>query len=134
MLVHAARTITDLSPLLPVLMPELLKRMGHLPVVEPAEEIRLGLAQLVAAVVERSDPKLLAPYTVDLCTFLCRYAWREIKLCVCACAAREHAHPAWKQNEKMECLLAQCLDCLVWAWERRVLICCVCFWHHVQGS
>eukprot|EP00197_Chlamydomonas_leiostraca_P011060 CAMPEP_0202881958 /NCGR_PEP_ID=MMETSP1391-20130828/37292_1 /ASSEMBLY_ACC=CAM_ASM_000867 /TAXON_ID=1034604 /ORGANISM="Chlamydomonas leiostraca, Strain SAG 11-49" /LENGTH=191 /DNA_ID=CAMNT_0049564723 /DNA_START=123 /DNA_END=694 /DNA_ORIENTATION=+ len=31
LLLHAARTITDLSPLLPVLVPELLKRMGHLP-------------------------------------------------------------------------------------------------------
>lgn len=69
---HAARTIADLSPLLPVLMPELLKRMGHLPVVEPAEEIRLSLAQLVAAIVERAEPRITATYAADLCMFLCR--------------------------------------------------------------
>lgn len=55
-------------------MPELVKRMGHLPVVEPAEEIRLGLAQLVAAVVERSPPQLLTAFAGDLCMFLCRWA------------------------------------------------------------
>lgn len=37
LLVHAVLTIKDVAPLLPVVMPELLRRMGHLPVVEPAE-------------------------------------------------------------------------------------------------
>lgn len=73
-LTNSVRQMSDLAPLLPVLMPELLRRMGHLPVVEPAEEVRLGLAGLVACLVERCDKRLLAAYTGDVCVLLCRWA------------------------------------------------------------
>lgn len=33
---HAVRLMSDVGPLLPALMPELLRRMGHLPVLEQA--------------------------------------------------------------------------------------------------
>ena len=36
LLVHAVSSMSDVSPLLPVLMPEVLRRMRHLPVVEQA--------------------------------------------------------------------------------------------------
>ena len=45
--------VADLSASLPALMPELVRRMGHLPVIEPAEEVRLQLAGLVSVVVQR---------------------------------------------------------------------------------
>ena len=49
---RAATAVPDFSAALPVLLPELLKRMGHAPVVEPAEEVRLMLAGLVSAIVQ----------------------------------------------------------------------------------
>ena len=53
LLQYAAATVPDFSAVLPVLMPEVVKRMGHLPVVEPAEEARLLLAGLVTAILQR---------------------------------------------------------------------------------
>jgi nickel-dependent lactate racemase len=48
-----AATVPDFSPTLPALVPEILRRMGHLPVVEPAEEVRLLLAELVSTIITR---------------------------------------------------------------------------------
>jgi dynein assembly factor 5 len=48
----AAAAVPDFSAALPVLVPELMRRMGHLPVVEPAEEVRLLLSGLVSAIVQ----------------------------------------------------------------------------------
>ena len=53
LLQRAAGAVADFSAALPVLMPEVVRRMGHLPVVEPAEEVRLHLTGLVAVVVQR---------------------------------------------------------------------------------
>jgi hypothetical protein len=39
LLLHAASSMPDVSPLMPPLMPAILQRMGHLPVQEPAEEV-----------------------------------------------------------------------------------------------
>ena len=50
---RAAAVVPDLSAVLPALMPEVLRRMGHMPVVEPAEEVRLLLTGLVTAIVQR---------------------------------------------------------------------------------
>ena len=49
---RAAASVPDFSAALPVLLPEVLRRMGHLPVVEPAEEARLLLTQLVSSIVQ----------------------------------------------------------------------------------
>ena len=58
-LTAAAGRVADVAPILPVLMPELLRRMGHLPVEEPAEEIRLQLAELARALVGRYVPSIM---------------------------------------------------------------------------
>jgi len=44
LLVHSVPCMTDISPLLPVLMPELLRRMGNLPVVEQAVRVCMCVA------------------------------------------------------------------------------------------
>ncbi|KAG1655968.1 hypothetical protein FOA52_009395 [Chlamydomonas sp. UWO 241] len=88
LLVHGATTVPDFSAVLPVLMPEVVRRMGNLPVVEPAEEVRLLLTTLVAAVVARADEPTLSAYGADLCTFLLRAfedGYHEIKKAACAC-------------------------------------------------
>ena len=53
MLQRALGRVADLSASLPALMPEVVRRMGHLPVTEPAEEVRLQLAGLVSVIVQR---------------------------------------------------------------------------------
>ena len=77
LLTAVATRISDISPIMPVLMPELVKRMGHLPVVEPAEEIRLQLAELARAVVGR---------------YACMHAWDRVQdACMAQCVRSTHA-------------------------------------------
>lgn len=72
----------DTSALLPVLLPEVANRMGHLPVVEPAEEIRLQLMTLLNTVISRTPSAALQQYTAELSASLCRGledSYHEIK-------------------------------------------------------
>ncbi|GAX72982.1 hypothetical protein CEUSTIGMA_g434.t1 [Chlamydomonas eustigma] len=83
-----AAVAPDFSPTLPALVPEILRRMGHLPVVEPAEEVRLLLAELVSTIITRSSTETLKSYAGDLCTFLLRAledGFHDIKKVACAC-------------------------------------------------
>ncbi|MEW5314213.1 MAG: hypothetical protein WDW38_005727 [Sanguina aurantia] len=78
----------DASPVLASIIPELLRRMGTLPVAETSEEIRLQLAELVATLVSRNTPSALSPYAADLCTLLARAIedpFHDIKKCGCGC-------------------------------------------------
>eukprot|EP00798_Chlamydomonas_sp_ICE-L_P021005 gene21005-27864_t len=86
----AAKKVSDLSPVMPALMVELPKLMGHLPVVEPSEEVRLQLTELAAAIVNRKDRALMEPYISELCLLLCRAledTFHEIKKAACSCTA-----------------------------------------------
>ena len=58
-LAKATCSIPDVAPLLPSLMPAVAKRMGHPPVLETAEEVRLSLVHLVAGpLMERAGKSL----------------------------------------------------------------------------
>lgn len=57
-LLEGGRQAPDVAPLLPALLPALVRRYGQLPVQEPAEEIRLQIVDLVALVVSRAEPKV----------------------------------------------------------------------------
>lgn len=80
------RRIADVSPLLPALLPELVKRMGTLPVVEPSEEIRLEISTLISEIISRADARSLGSFCGELCTILARCledGYHEIKKAGC---------------------------------------------------
>ena len=57
---NAAKQLPDPTAMLPTLMPAIVARMGDTPVVEPSEELRLGLIDLVAGpVITRCGAELL---------------------------------------------------------------------------
>lgn len=57
---NAAMQLPDPPAMLPSLMPAVVARMGDTPVVEPSEELRLGLIDLVAGpVITRCGPDLV---------------------------------------------------------------------------
>jgi len=108
MLTHAAQRVGDFGPALPVLVPELVRRMGQLPVVEPSEEVRLQLAELVSTLVSRVEAQVLASYSSELSTFLCRAfedGYHDIKkaacTCLCALSAKVRAEALEPHAEKL---------------------------------
>jgi hypothetical protein len=54
LLLEAAPLLSDAGALLPGLLPQLVQRMGQLPVQEHAEEVRLAGLQLLEALVSRA--------------------------------------------------------------------------------
>ncbi|GLI65295.1 hypothetical protein VaNZ11_008788 [Volvox africanus] len=63
---------SDISPMLPELVPELGRRFGALPVQEPAEEVRLQIAQLTVQLLVATPPPHLARFAPDLAAVMCR--------------------------------------------------------------
>ncbi|GIL76851.1 hypothetical protein Vretifemale_6386 [Volvox reticuliferus] len=71
-LLDGSRQLSDISPMLPELVPELAKRFGALPVQEPAEEVRLQIAQLTVQLLVAAPPPHLARFASDLAAVVCR--------------------------------------------------------------
>lgn len=89
-LIDGGRKVPDMSPLLPALLPELVRRYGQLPVQETAEEIRLQIVDLTSLVVSRADARGLAAFAPDVCTVMCRAledGYHDIKKAACSCLA-----------------------------------------------
>jgi hypothetical protein len=57
LLLEASARVPQLEPLLPPLLGALGARVGQLPPLEPAEELRLQAAALVGRAVERASPR-----------------------------------------------------------------------------
>lgn len=53
----ACGAVPDLGPLMPALLAALVVRMGHVPPLEPSEELRLQITELVARIVERAPAR-----------------------------------------------------------------------------
>ncbi|GFR52527.1 hypothetical protein Agub_g15100 [Astrephomene gubernaculifera] len=71
-LLDGIRHLTDVSPMLPELLPELARRFGALPVQEPAEEVRLQIALLTATLLSAAPPTQMDRFAPDLASILCR--------------------------------------------------------------
>ncbi|KXZ49991.1 hypothetical protein GPECTOR_18g147 [Gonium pectorale] len=71
-LLDGGRQLSDVAPLLPELVPELSRRFGALPVQEPAEEIRLQIAQLTLLLLTMAPSTQIARFAPDLGAILCR--------------------------------------------------------------
>ncbi|KIY93745.1 hypothetical protein MNEG_14215, partial [Monoraphidium neglectum] len=70
LLLEASARVPQLEPLLPPLLGALGARVGQLPPLEPAEELRLQAAALVGRAVERASPSALAAQSGELCGLL----------------------------------------------------------------
>jgi hypothetical protein len=57
LLLEAAPLLSDPGALLPGLLPQMVLRMGQLPVQEPAEEVRLAGLQLLEALVSKATTR-----------------------------------------------------------------------------
>lgn len=57
LLLDAGTQLADPGALLPGLLPHLVVRMGHIPVQEPAEEVRLAGLQLLEVIISKTAPR-----------------------------------------------------------------------------
>lgn len=72
LLTNAAKRLPEPAAMLSSLMPVLVARMGDIPVVEPSEELRLGLIDLIAGPVITRCGQHLAPYMGIIAQVVCR--------------------------------------------------------------
>ena len=72
LLISAAKQLPEPVAMLPSLMPVVLARMGDIPVIEPSEELRLGLINLIAGPVITRCGQLLVPYMGIITQVVCR--------------------------------------------------------------
>ena len=68
----AAEHLPDPAALLSCLMPAMTDRMGEVPVIEPSEELRLAITQLVAGPVIQHSGSGLLPYLTLVVKVVCR--------------------------------------------------------------
>ncbi|GLC36173.1 HEAT repeat-containing protein 2 [Pleodorina starrii] len=86
-LLDGSRQLSDVSHMLPELVPELARRYGTLPVQEPAEEVRLQIAQLVALLLAAAPAAVLARFAPEVAAVVCRSledGFPDIKKAGCA--------------------------------------------------
>lgn len=68
----AAEQLPDPAAILPSLIPAVVERMGDTPVVEPSEELRLGLIDLIGGPVITRCAQQLGPYLGMVVQVVCR--------------------------------------------------------------
>eukprot|EP00898_Chlorokybus_atmophyticus_P003699 jgi/Chlat1/432/Chrsp103S00944 len=81
-----ASLMPSVEMLLPAVMPVIRQRMGSTPVLEPSEEIRLQLMQLVGDVLPKRDAGALQGFMDDVASIMCRSlldTYHEIKKASC---------------------------------------------------
>lgn len=72
LLSRAAEQLANPAAMLPSLMPAVVARMGEIPVVEPSEELCLGLIELIAGPVITRCGQQLVPYLGLIVQVVCR--------------------------------------------------------------
>ncbi|WIA11175.1 hypothetical protein OEZ85_011306 [Tetradesmus obliquus] len=72
LLLEAAPLLSDPGALLPGLLPQMVVRMGQLPLQEPAEEVRLAGLQLLEALISKAATSALTPAVEELSLLLAR--------------------------------------------------------------
>ncbi|OON17671.1 HEAT repeat protein, partial [Opisthorchis viverrini] len=96
---------SDCAPVLPSLIPELVKRLGQKDIVEPSEELRLETLRLVQLILK--NPVDISPYVDDvlmILQYVLRDSFPEVKKLSCTIAqelARRKLHRFYQNSESI---------------------------------
>ncbi|KAG5455011.1 Dynein assembly factor 5, axonemal [Clonorchis sinensis] len=98
-------SMSDCAPVLPSLIPELVKRLGQKDIVEPSEELRLETLRLVHLIL--NNPVDMSPYVDDvlmILQYVLRDSFPEVKKLSCTIAqelARRKLHRFYQNSESI---------------------------------